>query len=936
MASLSAPNVWQPLYECAPQVVVTGYVPGATIDIYAIPPGPGSPSRIGGGVSVSATGQVFGVAVAKMVAGAKVYATQTYGGTTSPPSPDVILQSALSVDPPLLPAPLLECARCVRVEGMLPGASAQVRDGVAVLGTGSAYSGAAHVGVSPALVAGHTITARQVYCGAPGPDSPGLSVGPVREERKLVLPAPEVQDPLYACQQYAVVSGCTPGADAELFVNTVPTAGTCAAGTSVTLWVTSGLVEGTAITARQQLCGGAIQSPMSAPVVVRPAADIPRPAIRGPLYEGDTSVVVAMTVAGEVVTIQADGTQVGMGGAGGGDAALNVDPPLKAGQSVVATVELCGVKKTSLPVIVRGRPITIPAPKVVPPLYACSLLVPVADCLPGATVRVYATAGATTVLLGLARTFGNSIVVGVTPLLQAGWQITATQEVGGVASSRSAPEVVQPALAPPPPRLRAPIFECARCVRVEAVVPGARVDVYANGVWIGGADAWTTRVEVGVYPPLALGAAITATQSVCGKVSQPAKATAGAAPRELPAPTISLAYAGASFAVVEDLVPGATVEIEEISTYNLVIGKACATEKAESVWLSLPLFAGARLRARQLLCTASPFSPTFTVGQPPEWPLGDGPFKAGFREVTDVPVSPDVAFISSQTGVGGQTYTFQRPAQNAAIIFYPATAEGVGVPFAAGGPFPLLVFGHAKRVPWSHACPGAPTDTTQDFRQLSGILAHLARWGFVTIAPDLSWLAVAGVPDWQFVLKDAVSYMLTENLRAGSPFNGKIKTTGLGAMGHSTGGLAATFLGTSGAFPIEALGLIAPAATTMGDVAQIGTFAPKPVLVLHGTQDAGPYSADGQPLNIYAAAAAKKHLVTIDGANHFGYTDGLCIQEDGAATISQANQQRIAKAYLTAFFRRYLRGATEVDDYLTGVRKVEELEAFTITVQFHT
>jgi hypothetical protein len=37
MSILSAPNIWEPLYECAPQVVVTGYVPGATIDIYVIP-----------------------------------------------------------------------------------------------------------------------------------------------------------------------------------------------------------------------------------------------------------------------------------------------------------------------------------------------------------------------------------------------------------------------------------------------------------------------------------------------------------------------------------------------------------------------------------------------------------------------------------------------------------------------------------------------------------------------------------------------------------------------------------------------------------------------------------------------------------------------------------------------------------------------------------
>jgi hypothetical protein len=65
-----------------------------------------------------------------------------------------------------------------------------------------------------------------------------------------------------------------------------------------------------------------------------------------------------MTVAGETITLTADGMQVGAGGAGGGDWTLNVDPPLQAGQSVTATAALCGVSKASLPVTVglgRGR-----------------------------------------------------------------------------------------------------------------------------------------------------------------------------------------------------------------------------------------------------------------------------------------------------------------------------------------------------------------------------------------------------------------------------------------------------------------------------------------------------------------------------------------------------------------------------------------------------
>jgi hypothetical protein len=42
MATLSAPTVQVPLYECATTVAVSGYVPGATVAIYTTPPGGGA------------------------------------------------------------------------------------------------------------------------------------------------------------------------------------------------------------------------------------------------------------------------------------------------------------------------------------------------------------------------------------------------------------------------------------------------------------------------------------------------------------------------------------------------------------------------------------------------------------------------------------------------------------------------------------------------------------------------------------------------------------------------------------------------------------------------------------------------------------------------------------------------------------------------------
>jgi pimeloyl-ACP methyl ester carboxylesterase len=928
VSALSAPSVWQPLYDCAPLVVVSGYVPGASVDIYAVPPG-GAPAHIGGGVSNSASGQVFGVDATRMVAGATVYATQTYGGATSPPSPSVTVYAPLGVDPPLLHPPLYDCAECLEVDGLLPGSTAEVRAGAMLLGQDASYGGTAEVGVSPRLSAGQSVVARQLHCGTPSNPSQPVPVVSLYKQLEGRLAPPTLEGPVYACQQYVVADGCTPGSTVSLLSGATPLTRACSGGTSLALWAPGGgFNDGDSLTAVQSLCGTPGQP--SAAVVVKPAADIPRPALRGPLYDGDTGLTLAMTVAGETVTIDAGGQQVGMGGAGGGDSWLNVDPPLLAGQTVTATVALCGVSKESLPVIVGSRPAVVPAPKVQPPLLACTSQVPVTGCLPNSLVRVFGRAGGPPVLLGAGRTFAGGLEVGVVGLLQVGWKVFATQEVGGVVSMPSGAVPVKRGPSPGTPKIVGPLYPCARCVEVAGVEPAARVDVYQNGVWIGAAAAGGTRAEVGVYPGLTAGATVTATQSLCGHTSKPASEKVAKQDPRLPAPVLAPAFAGDSYVSASGLVRGATVEVEELSVYKLVIGRACADGGTASVWMAAPLFPGAVLTARQRLCTSSESSPEVVVAEPRAWPLGPGPYHAGFRQVSDVPISGQVQFISSD--VNG--YVFQRPPKNSAMIFYPATADGSGTPFAAGGPFHLLVYGHAKRFPQvvnpgEAPCPGAPADTTQDYTRVSGILSQLARWGFVTIAPDLSWLADDSETDWTLVVQDAITYMLAANGQSGSPFHGQLSTAALGAIGHSTGGYVASKLATQPASPVSALALIAPASGSYS-LSFLSVLSPRPLLVFEGGEDVGPFGRSG---DFYSAAGPPKSLVNIPGANHFGYYDDVCIVADNTATISQADQQRIAKAYLVAFFRRHLLGATEEDDYLTGVRPIEQLEGFGITVQ---
>ncbi|KYF60471.1 hypothetical protein BE04_24455, partial [Sorangium cellulosum] len=110
---------------------------------------------------------------------------------------------------------------------------------------------------------------------------------------------------------------------------------------------------------------------------------------------------------------------------------------------------------------------------------------------------------------------------------------------------------------------------------------------------------------------------------------------------------------------------------------------------------------------------------------------------------------------------------------------------------------------------------------------------------------------------------------------------------------------------------------------------------PRPVLVVRGTAD--PISAS-VPATLYGRARAPKHLVTLPGASHFGYTTSLGLAEplDGPAELPRREQQAIAMGYLAAFFNGYLRDARWCLGALSGKEALEGLEAREIPVSAET
>jgi Chlorophyllase len=321
----------------------------------------------------------------------------------------------------------------------------------------------------------------------------------------------------------------------------------------------------------------------------------------------------------------------------------------------------------------------------------------------------------------------------------------------------------------------------------------------------------------------------------------------------------------------------------------------------------------------------------FTLAQMPQWALGlDGTlFNAVCRD-------------------GKLVEAGELPRQVLAAVFYPFDPRdhrAIPTPNPLGmskGPYPLLLYAHGFRLP-TEACRVA-SPINRDFTTVETMLRHVASWGCVCVAPDLSWLPGILFRNDPVVERDAFdlrAVVLADYLTYladvlnNTLFAKQLDFSRVVLVGHSTGAGGATHAGSiiSGfGHPTSvSYGLIAP-------VAKPANSAVRNLLVLGGGQDT---LQGADPLGAFTAGGTPKTLATIPGANHFGYTD-LCDASnrcepfgvaDPNGTISRAQQQLAGAAYLTALLRFYALGDATARPYLTGQLAVEGLESLSITVQ---
>ena len=362
------------------------------------------------------------------------------------------------------------------------------------------------------------------------------------------------------------------------------------------------------------------------------------PIVRDPVPECSEAVHVFGFIPGALVQVYAGGSELLAEDAPPfGFAGMLLSRKVTVGESISATQTVGN--QTSVhsihPVVVSpldGGAVASKKPDVGDDLYECGIVVPVGNLVPG--VRVKAREDGTEVGSGAVATEHHNVIT--QPLHVAG-RVTAQAvacegESHEVIGPESDPVEVKPAPVPPPaPGVDpASVIVGNTTVTLTGLLVGAGLEVLDSGSSISsGYYATAGSNWCPVDPPVQPGASITATQELCGNISDPSPETP--ANKELPAPIVLEPICpGSQFVVVRGTVVNATVVVRRNG--NVVgyggAGPGDVTLALASNWT---LNAGDKVDALQYMgATLSPKSNEVTVVKELNTPvveiLGGEPF----------------------------------------------------------------------------------------------------------------------------------------------------------------------------------------------------------------------------------------------------------------------------------------------------------------------
>jgi hypothetical protein len=329
--NLAPPIIERPVPQCAQAVRVSGFIPHATVRVYA------NVNEL-----LAEEQPPFGFAEMTLKRAVQVgdtlSATQTVDGQTSQhsvqPAPVTpTLSNDVKATKPDVGDDLYECGVIVPVGNLVAGVRVHVlEDDVEVGNTPAAESGAAVI--TQALKVNGKVTAFQTACeGSPAAVKSPLSDPVTVKSAPIPPPAPSI-DPgtLIVDNDAVLLTGLLVGAQVEVDEAGNPIGGGAANADADWCPVSPPLQATSSVTATQQLCGHV--SPPSQPET--PKSDLGAPVVLAPICASARFVVVRGTIINAVVVILRNGTPASNGGAGPGDVCIALPTSLQAGDVVTA------------------------------------------------------------------------------------------------------------------------------------------------------------------------------------------------------------------------------------------------------------------------------------------------------------------------------------------------------------------------------------------------------------------------------------------------------------------------------------------------------------------------------------------------------------------------------------------------------------------------
>lgn len=507
---LNPPQVGR-LSVCSASVTMQYQLPGADVTLHV----DGSPVSLG---RANTAWEVM-----KLPAGlslqkdARVVATQTFQGETSPPGPAIMVQglgASASRPQPHPDSHIYECAAYVALAGVTPGASVEIRSGGSILGKAIAGSGAVVVELNSPVPASPALLARATGCGQalvsvtlPKGDKAPLTAGGL-------LPAPIFGSPVIACVDALRIDGAVPGATVVLTRGDGSVERHPFATRSWLIRLGRPLDEGETLVLRQefQFCKTVGEEQR----VRVEALSVGPPTLTSPWCAG--RVTVSDLVPGAtLIFFAADGTEIGRSGVPGTSGQFPMLQPHAF--KFFARQELCGkLSEPSNSVDAMTDPdlvnLTPPNPVIVAPVLACQTEITVRGQVgTGGLVEVFSESRG---MIGWRHALTAETVVTVASLLpdehiQARMVSCAGQDaMSPVVSAQTISDI-------PGPRVAAPVHAGTKVVRVLDVKVGARLDLFVNGAFAVGVTVTTDPADVNLPVALSPGQRVSARQGICDK-----------------------------------------------------------------------------------------------------------------------------------------------------------------------------------------------------------------------------------------------------------------------------------------------------------------------------------------------------------------------------------------------------------------------------------